>query len=452
MNRREFLASAGTAACFAAVSRLGLHAFQENSAPDVTLRIAPVTLEIAPGKIIKTTGYNGSAPGPVLRLPEGKPITFDVHNDTDSPDIVHWHGLFAPSDVDGSVEEGTPLVPPGSSHRYSFIARPSGTRWYHSHIHAGRNLKRATYTGQFGFLVVEPKADPGSYDAEVFLALHGWNPYLGVAGAGEGTLDAIYENFSINSHSLGYGEPIRVIEGQKVLFRILNANATMSHRLALAGHRFTVLALDGNPVPVRREVEVLEMGPAERVDAFVMMKNPGVWILGDLDDTVRKTGLGVTVEYANQIGTPSWSPPANTSWDYTIFGREGTASDSDASVVPLVFRKKFAGNRWVDNWTVNGKSFPKTDPILVQANNKYRLRFDNQSNESHPIHLHRHSFELRNFAGKPTAGIMKDVVVVPPHSQVDVDLVADNPGPSLFHCHQQLHMDFGFMTLLQYRS
>jgi len=299
---------------------------------------------------------------------------------------------------------------------------------------------------------VEPKADPGSYDAEVFLALHGWNPYLGVAGAGEGTLDAIYENFSINSHSLGYGEPIRVIEGQKVLFRILNANATMSHRLALAGHRFTVLALDGNPVPVRREVEVLEMGPAERVDAFVMMKNPGVWILGDLDDTVRKTGLGVTVEYANQIGTPSWSPPANTSWDYTIFGREGTASDSDASVVPLVFRKKFAGNRWVDNWTVNGKSFPKTDPILVQANNKYRLRFDNQSNESHPIHLHRHSFELRNFAGKPTAGIVKDVVVVPPHSQVDVDLVADNPGPSLFHCHQQLHMDFGFMTLLQYRS
>jgi FtsP/CotA-like multicopper oxidase with cupredoxin domain len=451
MNRREFLACMGTAACVRAASQLDLEAFQESAAPDVTLRISPVSIEIAPGRIIKTTGYNGSAPGPVLRLPEGKLVTFDVHNDTDIPELAHWHGLFAPSDVDGSAEEGTPLVPPGGSRRYSFIARPAGTRWYHSHIHAGRNLKRATYTGQFGFLVVESKNDPGRYEQEVFVALHGWNPYLGVAGAGEGTLDAIYENFSMNSHSLGHGEPIRVREGQKVLFRILNANATLPHRLALPGHEFMVIALDGNPVPFPREVEVLEMGPAERVDAIVTMNNPGVWVLGDLEDNVRKAGLGVVVEYANQMGTASWSTPANSRWDYTFFGREANASVADAALVPIVFRKKFAGNRWVDNWTINGKSFPKTDPILVQANNRYRLRFDNQSDESHPVHLHRHSFELRNFAGKPTAGIVKDVVVVPAKSQVEVDLLADNPGPSLFHCHQQLHMDFGFMTLLQYR-
>lgn len=452
MDRREFLAVMGTSACLGAASRLGLNGFQENSSADVTLRISPIAIEIAPGRIIKTTGYNGSAPGPVLRLPEGKPVTFDVHNETDIPEIAHWHGLFAPSEVDGSIEEGTPLVPPGGSRRYTFIARPAGTRWYHSHIHAGRNLKRATYTGQFGFLLVEPKQDPGRYDQEVFLALHGWNPYLGVAGAGEGTLDAIYESFSINSHSLGHGEPIRVKEGQEILFRILNANATMTHRLALTGHKFMVIALDGNPVPVPREVDVLEMGPAERVDAIVTMKNPGVWILGDLDDTMRKAGLGVIVEYANQPGTASWTPSANSTWDYTIFGRQANAPASDAAVVPLVFRKKFAGNRWVDNWTINGKSFPKTDPILVRANNKYRLQFDNQSDESHPVHLHRHSFELKNFAGKPTVGILKDVVVVPPRSRVEVDLVADNPGPSLFHCHQQLHMDFGFMTLLQYQS
>jgi FtsP/CotA-like multicopper oxidase with cupredoxin domain len=66
------------------------------------------------------------------------------------------------------------------------------------------------------------------------------------------------------------------------------------------------------------------------------------------------------------------------------------------------------------------------------------------------VHLHRHSFELARYRGKTTSGVIKDVVVVPPQSQVEVDLLADNPGPSLFHCHQQLHMDFGFMTLLQY--
>ena len=112
--------------------------------------------------------------------------------------------------------------------------------------------------------------------------------------------------------------------------------------------------------------------------------------------------------------------------------------------------KKFAGNRWVDNWTINGKSFPKTDPIRVRADYRYRLRFDNHSDESHPVHLHRHTFELTRFAGKATAGVMKDVVVVPAKTQVEVDFTADNPGPTLFHCHQQLHMDYGFMTMIQY--
>jgi FtsP/CotA-like multicopper oxidase with cupredoxin domain len=78
------------------------------------------------------------------------------------------------------------------------------------------------------------------------------------------------------------------------------------------------------------------------------------------------------------------------------------------------------------------------------------LIFDNQSNDIHPIHLHRHSFELVKVAGRSTAGVMKDVVAVPARKQVEVELTASNPGPSLFHCHMQLHMDYGFMTLLQY--
>jgi FtsP/CotA-like multicopper oxidase with cupredoxin domain len=64
--------------------------------------------------------------------------------------------------------------------------------------------------------------------------------------------------------------------------------------------------------------------------------------------------------------------------------------------------------------------------------------------------LHRHSFELTRVEGAPTAGIFKDVVIVAPMKQVEVDFVANNPGPTLFHCHQQLHMDYGFMTLLEY--
>jgi FtsP/CotA-like multicopper oxidase with cupredoxin domain len=343
------------------------------------------------------------------------------------------------------------MVPAGGSRRYSFIPRPSGTRWYHSHIRAGRDLKRATYTGQFGFLYVEPKEEPVQFDMEVFLALHGWNPYLSSQGD-EGNLEVAYPIYSMNSHSLGWGDPIRVKEGQKVLFRILNASATQQHRIALPGHKFTVVSLDGNAVPVPREVDAIEMGPAERVDAVVMMNQPGVWILGEADDRVRNAGLGIVVEYANRSEKPGWASPPNTPWDYTVFGQETETPIPGGGVVPLVFRKKFAGNRWVDNWTINGKSFPKTDPIRVLANNRYRLRFDNQSDEAHPVHLHRHVFELTRFAGKATAGVSKDVIVAPAMKQVEVDFTADNPGPTLFHCHQQMHMDYGFMTMVQYEG
>ena len=167
MDRRQFLSLLGTSAYVELARRIGLQTAPDNPKADVTIHISPVEIEVAPRRVIKTTGYNGSAPGPILRLREGRPVTVDVFNETKIPELVHWHGLFVPSEVDGSEEEGTPVVPPGGVRRYSFVPRPSGTRWYHSHVHAGRDMKRATYTGQFGFFYVEPKEDPGRYDAEV---------------------------------------------------------------------------------------------------------------------------------------------------------------------------------------------------------------------------------------------------------------------------------------------
>jgi hypothetical protein len=137
-------------------------------------------------------------------------------------------------------------------------------------------------------------------------------------------------------------------------------------KIALPGHKFKVVSLDGNAVPGPREVDVIEMGPAERADAVVTMNQPGVWILGETDDQVQNAGLGIVVEYANRSEAPRWTAPANTLWDYTAFGRGADTSEPPGGVVPLVFRKKFAGNRWVDHWTINGKSFPKTDPIRVR--------------------------------------------------------------------------------------
>jgi FtsP/CotA-like multicopper oxidase with cupredoxin domain len=441
MRRREFIRSLAAGA----ITTL------EAQAPpaDFTLRIQPVTVELTPKHQIKTIGYNGTSPGPLLRVPEGKTISIDVLNDTNSDEIVHWHGLHIPSNVDGATEEGSPTIPAHGSLRYTFTAAPGGTRWYHTHVSAGRNLNRALYTGQFGFFYIEPRHEPGDYDAEFFLALKDWDPFW--TAQMSDSLDVAYQRFSINDRSLGFAQPLSVKEGQRIMLRLLNASATQLRRIALPGHRFRVIALDGNPVATPQEVDALELGPAERIDALVTMNTPGVWILGAINDHDRDAGMGIVVEYAGRTGPPVWRTPSLAPWNYAAFGVSAGADSSVPAVrLPLVFRQKFVSSHWQDHWTINGKQFPHTDPIQVTKGGVYRLILDNQSAEAHPIHLHRHTFELVNVGGIETRGVRKDVVMVGAHSQVHVELIANNPGSTLFHCHNQMHMDFGFMTLLEY--
>src|ERR1700730_2865613 len=139
LDRRGFLVGAGVAgmAFGAAIDKAYT---QIVTAPDYSLRIAPLQLELAPGKVIQTFGYNGTVPGPVLRLREGRQVSIDIHNDTDIDDIIHWHGLYVPSMADGAMEEGSPMVERGGTQRYAFTAKPAGTRWYHSHDVAGKDL------------------------------------------------------------------------------------------------------------------------------------------------------------------------------------------------------------------------------------------------------------------------------------------------------------------------
>ncbi len=136
---------------------------------DFNLQIGPVTVELAPNRILSTIGYNGTSPGPLLRMKEGVPVTVNVVNNTDVPEFVHFHGLLIPSDVDGSEEEGTPEVPPHGSRTYKFTPTPAGTRWYHTHTMSMDDLHRGSYTGMFGFLIVEG-ASLGNYDQEHYLA------------------------------------------------------------------------------------------------------------------------------------------------------------------------------------------------------------------------------------------------------------------------------------------
>jgi FtsP/CotA-like multicopper oxidase with cupredoxin domain len=445
---------------------------EEITPADFIIRIAPIALEIAPSRFISTIGYNGTSPGPVLRMREGKPVSVDVINESEAAELVHWHGLFVPPEVDGSEEEGTPTVPPGGRHRYQFTPKPAGTRWYHSHAMAGADLHRGSYTGQYGFLMIESGNSPGQYDQELFLALRDWEPFFtdqmeneAAEGGGLGPqlerpatldtrpngLEVTSQLFSINDKALGAGEPIRVRPGQRILFHILNAGAIENRTIAFSGHQFHVIAMDGNTVPSPKSVDVLMLGPGERIDAYVEMNQPGVWILGSTDDMTRNAGMGVIVEYENQHRQPQWIPPSNPAWDYTIFGASGApARLTPAHTIDMVFEKIPSGAGQFNLWQVNGKPYPHDREFVLQQGARYRLTFRNRTDDAHPLHLHRHVFELVDVNGKPTAGLMKDTVIVPVYGRVTADLTADQPGLSLFHCHIQQHMDYGFKALFRY--
>jgi FtsP/CotA-like multicopper oxidase with cupredoxin domain len=428
--------------------------------PDYKIDIAPATLDLSPRHRLKTTAYNGQVPGPLLRLKENQPITIEVSNRTDRPEIVHWHGLFIPPDVDGATEEGTPLVAPNSSARYTFTPRPAGFRWYHTHTMAMNDLTQAQYSGQHGFLMIEPRVDPARYDQEFFLALHDWDGYL--LASDDGAMNPGYNVATINGKVMGFGEPLRVKQGQRILLHVLNSSPTEVHWIAFAGHTLRVVALDGNAVPTSKEVPMLRLAPAERVCALVEMNNPGVWVLGEVRKHVQSLGMAMVVEYENRSGAARWQQPPDLIWNYEQFAAASTpdAATESPIVVPLVLESKFRGHGAMEAWTINGNSYPDARVAPLIRGRRYRLQFINKSVDDHPLHLHRHSFELRTLgvplvadqgaAPKEIRGIMKDVVLVDSQTRAEVEFTADNPGASLFHCHQQNHMDLGFMMVFDY--
>jgi FtsP/CotA-like multicopper oxidase with cupredoxin domain len=490
-SRRDFLKTAGITMGAAllphradGLSGTPCSLAQDSANADYTIHIKTTPIEVASDRILSLTNYNDQFPGPLLRFEEGKQVTVEIYNETNVPEQLHWHGQKVPAEVDGASEEGTPYVPAYGVRRITFVPKPAGFRFYHTHNRAGANLSAGQYSAQVGLVYIEPRSEPGRYDREAFLVLKEFEPTFSRGGdmaqdflspsatvkalrdAGESAMKASvakgrpkgyevgYGSFTINGRILGHGEPIRVKQGERVLLHILNGSATEIRSLALPGHTFQVVGLDGNPVPNPVRVPVLWIGTAERISVIVEMNHPGVWILGDLNNDDRRHGMGIVVEYAGCGGKPLWIPPQPHRWDYTVFGKKETPAAPDETF-EMIFAKENAADGGFNRWTINGVAYPTTGEMMPAAfhlhqGTRYRIRMRNASDDIHPVHLHRHTFELTNVSGKPTSGVMKDVVMLGGYQTMEIDFVADDPGLTLFHCHQQLHMDYGFMTLFDY--
>ena len=212
-------------------------------------------------------------------------------------------------------------------------------------------------------------------------------------------------------------------KSERLLIHVLNSSPIEVHWVALAGHSFKVVALDGNPV------------------------------LDEVRKHVQAAGMGIVVEYAGASTKPVWNQPDDLVWNYRQFAAPTSTAVRDKEVdrIELSFDSKFQGHGNEELWRINGKSYPNNDEPVLKTGQRYRLVMKNLSMDDHPMHLHRHLFEVRQVGGSSEMyGLKKDLVLVPAKSTAEVEFVANNPGLTLFHCHQQDHMDRGFMMVFRY--
>ena len=438
------------------------------------LEAAPIQFEVG-GRKVQTWGYQGSVPGPEIRLTEGDTLRVKVLNRLPVDTTIHWHGLPVPNAMDGVPHITQPPIKSGEEFTYEFVVPTAGTYVYHSHV--GLQLDR----GLYGPLIVEPKKEALEYDREYVLLLDDWLDGIGgtpedmlkvlqasgggmmgggmMGGRGQGgsgpsgAVD--YPLYLINGRAPNEPDTLNVRRGEKARFRLINPSGETTFRFAVGGHKLAVTHSDGQPVePV--EVDAVRIGPGERYDAMVEANNPGVWQVAAAPE--GKNGLARAIlRYAESIQS---SPPPTNSRPKELSGRllsYGDLRTTRQNVFPpdglfggpdRALELTLSGGMGNYVWTIDGQAYPDADPLEVSKGEWVRVHLTNQSMMAHPMHLHGHFFQLQNNTGR---GPFKDTVLVEPHmGEATFDFVADNPGDWFFHCHIVYHMESGMARVLSY--
>ncbi|WP_199432965.1 multicopper oxidase family protein [Qaidamihabitans albus] len=472
------------------------------------LTAEPAEIDLG-GRVVRTWAYNGQLPGPVVRCTAGDELTVEVANRLPEPTTVHWHGLRLRNDMDGVPHLTQEPVAPDEHMRYEFVAPDAGTYWLHPHV--GVQRERGLYCP----LIIDDPREPGDYDVEFVVVLDDWidgagatpddvldvlrtrgakgryttpvragkiadasasweyhvpaglaNPPKGIEP--EPPASRMASSVEFPFYLLGGRLPtapraFRAKPGQRARIRVINAGGASVFRLALGGHRLTVTHTDGFPVePVT--VDTLQVASGERYDLLVTLAD-GVFPLVAVAEGKGAQALGV-------VRTASGPAPPPTAAPSELAGR--LLGLSDLRATPAVHLDEsperthtlyLTGDMNRFAWRINAETyhhqqpFEGITPMPVREVQRVRLEMINQTPMYHPMHLHGHTFAVRAIGDtarrettKLPRGTRKDTVMVGPGERVVADLVADNPGQWLVHCHNAYHMASGMATVVSYRA
>lgn len=122
-------------------------------------------IRLASGQVVTGWGYNGQVPGPEIRVKEGDRVRIVFRNELPVPTSVHWHGVEVPWTMDGPPGINQKPVGPGETFVYEFVAKPAGTRFYHSHGSGERDEATQRDMGLYGAFIIEARNEP-KYDRD----------------------------------------------------------------------------------------------------------------------------------------------------------------------------------------------------------------------------------------------------------------------------------------------
>lgn len=426
MNRRQFLAS--TAAVF-----LPIPSFAAQT--PLKLKAEAVTQQILPEGEGATSmlGFNGSMPGPEIRLNRGEKASVEVQNGLEEGTAVHWHGIRLKNKMDGVPVLTQNLINPGDSMTYSFVPPDAGTYWYHSHYISQEQVAR----GMMGPLIIEDDTPP-DVDHDITVLLSDWRMQEDGALVDEyADMHSVAHGGYMGNFARAFLSKEQVQKGDRVRFRVINAATNRIFPLAVEGVEGNVVALDGMALAAPRDLSEIVLAPAQRADLIVDVTGPVGFDMLSRQGPYRLADL--IVEGSNTERQPAPIP--------TLAAPDLATPGEPTQHLTLTMMGGAMGGRHggVNIWAFNDVSDLPDEPFgSFKQGETVRITLANDTAFPHGIHLHGHHFY--EVAEDGSLGDLRDTSLVAAGESRNVICVFDNPGRWLIHCHMLSHAIGGMRT------
>jgi FtsP/CotA-like multicopper oxidase with cupredoxin domain len=250
---------------------------EENGVKIFELTTKAVLWEIMEGVTVTAYTYNGTVPGPMIRVTEGDQVRIIVKNELPDPTTVHWHGVEVPNAMDGVPGVTQDPIQPGETFTYEFVAKPAGTFWYHSHFEGDKQVGAGLYA-PFIIDPKEPEANPPVVDKVLMISESRMTDGQTFAAMPMAGMEPNF--FTINGKSFPATEEITVKKGDLVRLRLIGSGQFI-HPMHIHGFPFKIVATDGHPVPETAQLtrDTVSVAPGERYDIEFVATETGQWML-----------------------------------------------------------------------------------------------------------------------------------------------------------------------------